>query len=173
MAAQQSDHPDKKSKDRTLSWDPPALDSHIRTLASSPPCELAKLLDQAAASESEQVTNLQSFLAQERIQYQTFDRQWFIHDMGSETFDYIVLFEKSPGGLLFQEKRNPTHGSSLNAAATQDVGLPEMVLIFLPNMQDDYEMQCEGEVEWGGQLTWVVHFQQRKDKPSRTYSFRV
>jgi hypothetical protein len=88
-------------------------------------------------------------------------------------FDYIVVFQKSPEGLVFAEKRNPRHGSSSSPAATQDMGLPEMVLIFLPNMQEDYEMSCEGAVNWGGQLTRVVRFQQRKDKLSRTYSFRV
>lgn len=96
-----------------------------------------------------------------------------VQNLGSETFEYNVLFEKSPGGLLFQEKRNPTHGSNFTAEASQDMGLPEIVLIFLPNLQDDYEMKCEGQVEWGGQLTWVVHFLQRKDKPRRTYSFRI
>lgn len=173
LAAQQSGDTDKKFKNRSLQWSPPALDSPVHSLASSPPCDLAKVLEQAAERESEQVTNLQNFTAQEKIQYQTFDRQGSILDLGSETFDYIVVFQQSPEGLLFQEKRNPTHASILSPAATQDIGLPEMVLIFLPNMQDDYEMSCEGAVEWGGKLTWVVHFQQRKDKPSRTYSFRV
>ena len=173
LAAQQSGDTGKKLKNRNLSWSPPALDSPVHSLVSSPPCELAKVLEQAAERESEQVINLQNFTAQERIQYRTFDRIGSMVDLGSETFDYIVVFEQSAGGLLFQEKRNPTHGSSLSAAASQDMGLPEMVLIFLPNMQDDYEMTCEGAAQWGGQLSWVIHFQQRKDKPSRTYSFRV
>jgi hypothetical protein len=33
-------------------------------------------------------------------------------------------------------------------------------------------MRCEGATEWKGQRTWVVHFQQRPDKPGRTFSFR-
>lgn len=171
--ARQSDDHEKKSKIRSLVWEPPALESRIRVLPSSAPCDLTKLLAQAAASESEQVTNLQNFTAQEKIQYQTNDRQGLIADLGSETFEYIVLFEKTQGGLQFQENRNPTHGSSLTPTANQDLGLPEMVLIFLPNMQDDYDMSCEGLVKWGGQDTWLVHFEQRKDKPSRTYSFRI
>ncbi|MGB6962794.1 MAG: hypothetical protein WA829_11990 [Candidatus Acidiferrum sp.] len=172
-SAQQSGDSEKKLKNRNLSWSPPALDSPVRSLVSSPPCELSKVLEQAAERESEQVINLQNFTAQERVQYQTFDRIGSMVDLGSETFDYIVVFEPSSGGLLFQEKRNPTHGSSLSAAASQDMGLPEMVLIFLPNMQADYEMTCEGAAKWDGQLSWVIQFQQRKDRPSRTYSFRV
>lgn len=34
-------------------------------------------------------------------------------------------------------------------------------------------MKCEGATEWNGQATWVLHFQQRKDRPSHTASFSV
>jgi len=173
LAAPQSGDTEKKLKNRSLSWSPPALDSPVHSLASSSPCDLAKVLKQAAMRESEQVANLQNFTAQEKIEYRTSDVENIVRDSGSETFDYIVVFQQSPGGMVFEEKRNPKHGSGVSDAATQDMGLPEMVLIFLTNMQDDYEMSCEGAVEWHGQLTWVVRFQQRKDKPSRTYSYRV
>ena len=173
LAAQQSGDVEKKLKNRSLSWSPPALDSPVHSLASSPPCELAKVLERAGERESEQVTNLQNFTAQEKIEYRTSDVQNIVQDLGSETFDYIVVFQQSPGGVVFEEKRNPRRGSGLSIAATQDMGLPEMVLIFLSNMQDDYEMSCEGAVEWHGQLSWVVRFQQRRDRASRTYSFRV
>jgi VWFA-related protein len=171
--AQPTGDTEKKAKNSTLRWNPPALDSAVDSVASSTPCDAAEVLEQAAARESEQVTNLQNFTAEEKIEYRTSDVQNFTQDGGSESFDYIVVFQQSPGGLLFQEKRNPRHGSSLSPAATQDTGLPELVLIFLPNMQDDYQMSCEGAAEWDGQLAWLVHFRQRSDKPSRTYSFRV
>jgi hypothetical protein len=173
LAAQQSGDLETKLKKRSLSWTPPALDSPVRSLTSSPPCELANVLAQAGARESEQVTNLQNFTAQEKIEYRTSDVENVVQDLGSEMFDYIVVFQQSPGGPVFEEKRNPRRGSSLSPAATQDTGLPEIVLIFLPNMQEDYDMTCEGAAQWSGHLTWVVRFQQRKDKPSRSYSFRV
>ena len=40
--------------------------------------------------------------------------------------------------------------------------------MFLPDLQTDYEMKCEGTDERNGEPEWVVHFQQRKDRPSRT-----
>ncbi|MGC1620008.1 MAG: hypothetical protein WA765_16075 [Candidatus Acidiferrum sp.] len=173
VAARQSGDPQKKLKNRSLHWSPPAVDSPIHTLASAPPCVLANVLGQAALSVNELITNLQNFTAQEKIEYQTTDRDAIVLDLGSATFDYVVDFEKSPGGLVLQEIRNPRRGSSLSAAATQDTGVPEIVLIFLPNMQADYEMSCDGAVERNHQLAWVIHFRQRKGKPSRTYSFRV
>lgn len=173
LAAQQSGEVEKKLKNRSLSWSPPALNSPVHSLAASPPCELEKVLKEAATRESEQVANLQNFTAREKIEYRTSDIENTVRDSGSESFDYIVVFQQSAAGVVFEEKRNPRHGSGLSALAAQDMGLPEMVLIFLPNLQADYEMSCEGAVEWHGQPSWVVHFQQRKDRPSRTYSFRV
>jgi hypothetical protein len=32
-------------------------------------------------------------------------------------------------------------------------------------------MRCEGAAEWNGRTTWVVRFQQRKDRPGHTASF--
>ncbi|MGB7285012.1 MAG: hypothetical protein WBE13_22315 [Candidatus Acidiferrum sp.] len=173
LVAQESADTGKKPKHRNLIWSPPAVDAPVHSLVSAPPCVLANVLEQASESVSELVTNLQNFTAREKIEYQTSDRDGMIQDLGSAMFDYIVVFQQSPGGLVFQEMRNPEHGSSLSAAAQQDMGLPEMVLIFLPNMQADYEMSCEGAVESNHQRSWIIRFRQRKDKPSRTYSFRV
>jgi hypothetical protein len=171
--APQSSGAGKKQKNQNVRWDPPALDSPVDALSSSPPCVLDKVLLQAGARANEMVSNLQNFTAQEKIEYQTTDVQNFVKNHGSESFDYVVVFQPSPNGLVIQEKRNPTHGSILSPAAAQDIGLPEMVLIFLPAMQDDYVMTCEGQAQWESQPAWLVRFQQRRDRPSRTFSIRV
>jgi hypothetical protein len=132
---------------------------------------LPDVLEQAAASTSELITDLQNFSAQERIQYQTKDVQNFVKDASSGTFDYVVIFHHEPGEPIIEESRKPAHGSTLFPAAAESRGLPEMVLMFLTNMQGDYEMKCEGAAEWEGQHAWVIHFQQRPDKPGRTFSF--
>jgi hypothetical protein len=173
LAAQQSGDVEKKLKSRSLHWSPPALDTPVHGLSSSSPCALAQVLEQAGGRAVEMITNLQNFTAQEKIQYQTSDLQNFVKDFGSETFEYVVVFGPLQKGLVVQENRNPTRGSNLSPVATQDAGLPEMLLIFLPKMQEDYDMSCEGAVEWNGHFTWVVRFRQRRDRPSRTFSFRV
>jgi hypothetical protein len=97
LAARQSGDLGRQLKNRSLSWSPPALDSPVRSLASSPRCELAKVLAQAGARESEQVANLRNFTAQEKIEYRTSDVENIVRDGGSESFDYIVVFQQSPG----------------------------------------------------------------------------
>lgn len=171
LHAQQSDDADKKLKNRSLSWNPPNVDSPIRSAGSSPPCVLANVLAQAGARTNELVTDLQNFTAQEKIAYRSSGREGFVLDGGSESFDYVVVFPHAQGTPIVEESRKPTRGDSESSIAGGERGLAEIVLMFLPNLQSDYEMKCEGSAEWKGQRTWVIHFQQRQDRPSRTSSF--
>jgi hypothetical protein len=71
-----------------------------------------------------------------------------------------------------EESRRSKRGKHVPAIVSQDVGLAEMALMFLPEIQDDYEMKCEGSTEWRGQHAEVVSFVQRQNKTSHTLSFR-
>ncbi len=132
---------------------------------------LSSVLRQSGARADELTTNLQNFTAQEKIEFKFMGNMGDYLPSGTGTFDYTVVFEQHPEGLAVQESRVPEGGSRVFLASNQDVGLPDMALIFLPNFQGDYEMKCEGAAAWNGQPTWVVHFQQRADKPSHTISF--
>jgi hypothetical protein len=169
--AQQSKDAEKKLKNRSPHWDPPDVDAPLRSHSSSAPCLLSSVLEQSGARADAMIANLQNFTAQERIEYQSLGTMGNHLDGGTGTFDYTVVFEQRREGLAVQESRAPEHGSYAFPASTRDVGLPEIALIFLPNFQGDYEMKCEGTAAWNGQPTWVVHFQQRRDRPSRTLSF--
>jgi hypothetical protein len=169
VAAQSTDA-GRKFKNRGMSWSPPDLDTRVRGLSTSSACDLATVREQAAERTSNLINVLQNFTAQEKIAFQSSDRQGFVTDSGSEAFNYIVVFHNGDGEPIVDERRNPGGGSS-SVIAGQSRGLPEMVLMFLPNLQSDYEMTCDGETTWEGQRSWVVHFQQRSDRPSRTFSF--
>jgi hypothetical protein len=164
--------PDSQLIHRSLNWAPPQIDEPLRDHVSSLPCVLSDILEPAGARANELYDSLESFSAQERIEYQASDHMGYLQDARTGTFDYVVLFQQTPGGTTVQESRKPKHGSHLLAVFSQDVGLPEMGLMFLPEIQDNYEMSCEGTGEWNGQRTQVVHFVQRKDKPNHTLSFR-
>lgn len=173
FAAQQTGTAGKKVRKRSLSWNPPNVDAPVRSASPSPPCALANVLEEAGARATQLATDLQNFTAQEEIAYESFDREGLVEDFGSAAFDYVVIFQHAPGQPTIEEIRKLTHGRSLGAIAEQDRGVPEIVLLFLPNRQDDYEMQCEGAGDRQGQHTWVVRFHQRTDRPRRTVSFLV
>jgi hypothetical protein len=160
----------KESKPGLLSWDPPNVDAHLRSKSAALECPLSTVLQQAGTRTSEFVTNLQNFTAEERIEYRSLGNAYALDsDVGS--FDYIAAFDRSKKGYIVQENRTPKKGSHTFPAATQDVGLPEMALIFLPNFQNIYEMNCEGTTEWKGQTAWVVRFHQHSDRPNHLVSF--
>jgi len=40
-------------------------------------------------------------------------------------------------------------------------------------MRDNFQMSCEGLGDWHGRATWIMHFRQREDKPSRFADYKV
>jgi hypothetical protein len=169
---QDSDTSEKKPKLRMLHWGPPNVDTALHFRPGSPPCVLSDALQLAAARANELVTNLENFTAQEDIDYEARGATGVVRDHGSGTFDYVVVIQQGRGGLSLQESRTPVRGTYAFPGSTRDVGLPSLALIFLPEMQGDYDMSCEGTTEWKERSAWVVHFQQRKDKPNHTVAFR-
>jgi VWFA-related protein len=164
---------ERKPKSKVLLWDPPNVDGPVRSHNSSSPCALSDVLEKAGSRAHELGANLQNFTSQEEIEFQLRTSVTHVLQSGTGAFDYNVVFAKTPAGLAVQEKRVPQRGHRAFPFSIQDVGIPEMALIFLPEFQGDYEMRCDGVAEWNGQATWVVHFQQRRDRPTHTVSFEV
>ena len=46
-----------------------------------------------------------------------------------------------------------------------------LALVFHPEMQSDFDFDCEGQGKWLGKLTWLVHFRQRPDRPNRMQEY--
>jgi hypothetical protein len=156
-----------------LDWSPPNVDAPVPTLEATPPCELADVLEQAGERAQELVDNLQSFTAREAIRYEQLDGSGAFMASDTAASAYAVGFERPSGGLHITEARTPAAGSGSLPRGFQDSGLPAIALIFHPYYEDDYDMRCEGFALANGEAAWVIHFEQRKDKPSRTRSFRI
>jgi hypothetical protein len=166
-----------KPKSTVLTWNPPQVDWRLKSHIPDPPCILPSALKKASERADTIFENLKSFVAREDIRFQTMayrasDQQDMVLNEFARAYDYIVFFKETPDGFVAQDSRKPLGGSSLQPAFDQDLGLTEMALIFLSGMQADYEFKCEGTVTWNEQPAWVIRFQQRKDRPHRTISFR-
>ncbi|MGH9774421.1 MAG: hypothetical protein ACRD50_05675 [Candidatus Acidiferrales bacterium] len=155
-------------------WAPSNVDAPIASLSQTPPCALEDVLAQAAVHAVELVTNLQNFTARERIRYEVLDD--FNNPQESQTgvFDYLVFIKESrPGTLLVTETRNGKNAFDAYSGRISDSGLPAMALIFHPYYSGEYDMRCEGLGDWKGRTAWVVHFVQRRDRPSRIRAFQT
>ncbi len=173
VAARRQSGAEKPAKLKGLNWTPPNVDAALRSIASNPPCDVAKVLQEASAHALELTTNLENFSAEEQIQYERLDQTAIPEENDSGVFDYVFAFEQNGAGRSSREYRTPTKGGHSFPASGQDTGQVALALIFHPHMQSDYDMSCEGLDKWKGQLAWVIRFQQRKDKPRRTLQFRT
>jgi hypothetical protein len=184
LPSQESAKAEKKIKNRGMRWNPPQVDAPLRGVSDSPPCTIGEVLAQAGARAREQEDNLPNFTAEETIEYRAFQKSGNLTDVYSPsipldsledaaggTYEYLVQVATHNGHISVEETRTPEKGTKPFPASAQDVGLPEMDLVFLPEFQNDYDMKCAGAAQWNGEATWVVHFQQRPDKTGHTLSF--
>lgn len=153
---------------QNMQWAPPKVDEPLKSLSTNPTCDLSDVLQHAGSNALALASNLERFTAQEHIDYVMLDRAGMVEDYDSGSFQYVYSIEQQPGGSISREYRTPIKGSHVFRAMGQHIGGAAIALMFLPDLQTDYEMKCEGAEERNGQLDWVVHFQQRKDRPSRT-----
>ena len=167
-AGKQPHESEKKVSGQNLQWAPPKVDAPLKSLSMTPPCNLSEVLEHTAANSLVLASNLEKFTAQEHIEYVMLDQHGMAKEFDSGSFNYVYWIEQQNGGSVSREYRTPVKGSHAFRASGQDIGQAAMALIFNPDLQTDYEMKCEGMDKRNGQLDWVVHFQQRKDRPNRT-----
>jgi hypothetical protein len=165
--------PASNTKPKSLIWDPPKLDAKLRPAADSSPCNLDKVLAQAADRATELIDNLQNFTAREQLDFRTYGPGGFGDNRGggSAAFDYTATIFKRGTSFAVKESRKATQAAIDFPLGNQDIGLPEMALIFVPTLRDGYEMKCEASADWSGRAVWVIAFRQRKDRPDQTASF--
>ena len=172
LCAQQPEGTGPSKVAKNLAWLPPDLDAQIPRDKSELTCPLQSVLEQAGARAVELTRTLENFTALEEIRYQRIGPDDFVEQSDSSTFEYNFGFESHGGGRSTQEYRNPAKGGHTFPSSTQDVGLVAMALIFLPGLQSDYEMTCEGLIKWREKPAYLIRFAQRKDKPGRTLRIR-
>lgn len=136
-------------------------------------CPLSTVLEEVGARAVELTANLENFTAKEQIAYIRLGEQGDVQEQNSSIFDYTFGFETRGAGRASQEYRTVAKDGHPFVASGQDTGLAALPLIFLPAMQGDYEMSCEGVDKWRDRLTYVIRFVQKKDKPARTLLFRA
>jgi hypothetical protein len=163
--------PPKAAKAKPRYGNPPGTGSDSRDHTNAAKCDLPAVLAQAGVRANELVTNIQNFTAQERIEFRILDRVGNQSEAGSDDFDYTAVLVRQALGYTVQESRNPVPGGRQFPIATHDLGLPAIALMFLPELQANYEMTCSGAVVRNERPTWMINLRQRKDRPETTASF--
>lgn len=147
-------------------WAPADIDAEKPFVISEAACQLSKLLDQTGKNVVRFVSDLQEFTATEEYQSVEVKRDERLETPDERNFRYMVFIQKPRPRLIeVKEIRDNDKGSGMPGRLV-DNGAPALVLAFHPFFREDFAWRCEGLTEWKGQPAWLVHFEQRTDRPT-------
>lgn len=155
-------------------WQPPDIDDVKLSLAPDVVCPSQQVAEESGKRVQELVDDVARFAAVENLYHQSLDQ--FGVPIRSETrkYNYVAsISEPQPGFLAVDEYRADTLASAEYPDHIASTGFAALALVFHPDMRDNFAMDCEGLGDWHGQATWLVHFSQRKDRPSRMHGYKI
>ena len=122
----------------------------------------------------ELVDDVARFAAVEDLFHQSLDNYGVPSRTETRKYNYVAsISEPEPGYLAVDEYRADKMDYSGYPDGIASTGFAALALVFHPHMRDNFTMTCEGLGDWHGQATWLVHFQQREDRPNRMHSYKV
>lgn len=156
------------------SWHPVGVDESKPAVVPGVACPYENVIQQAGERVKELVDGLAKFDATETMLHQDLDEFGSPRTNVSLKFDYLASIRHAKPGVLLVDEYRTWHSQAEDFPdhiATR--GLPALAFVFHPDVRDNFEMNCEGLGTWNGAATWLMHFQQREDKPHHTQEYLV
>jgi tetratricopeptide (TPR) repeat protein len=156
------------------SWKPPSIDDVQPSVVPGVACPADRVREESGKRVQELVDDLARFAAVEELFHQALDEFGIPIRTETRKYNYVAtISEPSPGFLSVDEYR----ADKLNLAGYPDqiasTGFATLALVFHPDIRDNFDFTCEGQGNWHGKASWLVHFQQRDDRPNRMHSYKV
>jgi tetratricopeptide (TPR) repeat protein len=155
-------------------WQPAGIDEVKVAVAPDVACPATTVIEESGNRAQELIADVTRFAAIEDLLHQTLDE--FGNPARTETrkYNYVAsITEPEPGYLAVNEYRTDKLTVSDYPDGIASNGFAGLALVFHPDMRDSFEMECEGQGDWRGQATWLVHFRQRDDRPNHMHSYKV
>ena len=157
-----------------MSGEPPGIDDSKPAVAAGVACPTDRVVQMAGQRVQELADDVSRFAAIESLLHERLDVTGFPATRETRTFNYVVSIAESPPGFLeVSEYRSERSGLADLPDHIASNGFISLALVFHPSMRDNFQLTCEGLGDWHGQATWLVHFQQRGDRPNRFHSYIV
>jgi tetratricopeptide (TPR) repeat protein len=158
----------------TRTWEPRGIDEVKPTVAADVTCPYEQVMDKSGQRVKVLVDDVARFTAIEELEHEDLDELGHPTSKEARRFNYSVdISESQPGYLGVDEYRSGYSGPIEFPNNIVTRGVPALALIFHPTMRGNYQMTCEGLGEWHGKATWLVHFRQRDDRPSRIHAYKI
>ncbi|HUA16776.1 MAG TPA: tetratricopeptide repeat protein [Verrucomicrobiae bacterium] len=154
-------------------WRPPDIDDAKPTLDVGVTCPAAHVLAEAGKRVQELVLDVTRFTADENLFHQSLDAAGLSTGAETRKYNYVAAISSEPGKIFIEEYRSDKGLKADDPDAISSTGFVMLALVFHPEMQGDFDFDCEGRGEWRGQPTWLVHFRQRPDRPNHMHGYMV
>ena len=155
-------------------WQPPSVDDATPALAANVECPEAQVIEESGKRIQELVDDVQRFAAVEDLFHQALDNFGIPVRTEKRKYNYVAsISETEPGFIGVDEYRAEKMTLEGYPDQIASSGFVTLALVFHPHMRDNFEMKCEGLGDWRGQASWLVHFRQREDRPSRMHAYKV
>lgn len=148
-------------------WAPADVDASQPFVIPGAACSLPKVLKEAARNAEKFASTLEQFSATEEYESVEIKRDERLETPDTRRYNYLAMVNRqNPNLIEVDEFREARSGSSNVARLLDDFGTPGLALAFHPIFNGSFDWSCEGLGEWKGKAAWVVHFEQKKDRPT-------
>jgi tetratricopeptide (TPR) repeat protein len=155
-------------------WAKPGIDEVVPQVAPNVSCSTSQVLAGVGMQAVKLMESLERFAAVEQVTHFTVDKAGELRSPQRRSYEYVVVLLPSKNGVIrVEEYRDGSLDPNLFPAHIATEGLPAMALIFHPQLASDFNFVCEGLGSIGGKPAWQVHFQQKKDRPSRIRAYVI
>jgi len=155
-------------------WGPPGVDDVKPAVVAGVTCPSQQVIEGAGERVKQLADNIAKFAAVEDMLHERLDKVGRPITKEDRKFNYVAtITEEPPGFLQTDEYRDLRYGLTDLPDHIATTGFVALALIFHPDMRDSFDMACEGLGDWRAQTAWLVHFQQRDDKPNRFADYVV
>ena len=154
-------------------WRPPDIDDIKPVLEPGVTCPGNQVLARAGQRVQELVQDVTRFTADEDLFHKSLDAAGIANHAETRKYSYAATISSKPGSVLiedYNEDKVPQGGYPDGITSS---GFVMLALVFHPEMQGDFDFDCEGQVDWLGKPTWLVHFRQRPDRSNRMQEYTV
>jgi tetratricopeptide (TPR) repeat protein len=155
-------------------WQPPGIDDVRLSLAQGVECPAGQVIYESGKRVEELVDDVARVAAIEDITHQTLDEVGNPINTENRKYDYVASITETDSGLLaVDEYRTSVTRLYDYPGGIASTGFSSLALVFHPHVRDNFELRCEGLGDWNGRATWLIHFQQRDDRPNVTHSYDI
>jgi len=155
-------------------WGPPGIDDVKPAVVAGVTCPSQQVIEGTGDRVKQLADNITKFAAVEDMLHEQLDKFGRPISKESRKFNYVASISDDPPGFLkTDEYRDLRYGLTDLPDHIVTTGFVTLALIFHPDMRDSFDMACEGLGQWHGETAWLVHFQQRDDKPNRFAEYVV